>query len=91
MRISRRNGPSATHSTASPASKDPPFTVGAPITPDDLLPAVTLPGWTLACRAQMSFDGPGGVGTLEHAEVVRASQAVSGDSANERASKVPFL
>lgn len=70
IRITRHNAPSATKYTASPASEDAPCTVRAPTAPDDLLPADPFPGWALDRRSQVSFDGPGGVATLEHAEVV---------------------
>lgn len=39
----------------------------------------------------MSFDGPGGVETIEREEMVPYSLAITGDSANGRAPKDPLV
>lgn len=91
MNINRRNTLSATSNTDLVATADPTFTVGAPTAPEELLPTDSFPGWALDRRSHMSFDGPSGKANLKRAEVVRAPRAVTGDSGNERASKVALV
>lgn len=91
MGIAYRNAPSANRSATFTALENRPCTVCAPTAPDDRLPSDSVPGWALARRPEMSFDVPDDGDTLEHADVVRASHAVTVDSCNGWAPKVALL
>lgn len=89
MRITRRNTLSVTPSTDLDATEDNPCKVGSRTARDDLLLAPSFTGWALSRRYQMSFDGPRWCGhSGEFVGVVRASRAVTCDSATGRTPKV---
>lgn len=63
---------------------DPPFKIGV-ATSADWLPAAMVPGWYLARRLQVKFDGAGGVLSLGRAEAQRAELPTTGPTASGRA------
>lgn len=72
-------------------TEDTPCTVGVQTAPEYLLITDSFPGGALARRSEVSFDVHSGVATLERGEVMRDSQAGTGDSGNRRAPKVALV
>lgn len=88
MRTAHRNAPNTTLFASFPASQDPPCTVGAPSTTDDILRAHFFLGWMISRSSEISFDGLGSVATLDRSEVLWASPDVTGGTFNGRDPKV---
>lgn len=91
MCINVRNASRFTPSTALPASQELTCIVCTPTAAEDFLRADSLPGQELTGRSKMSFEGSGGVTTVESAEVVPDSWVFTCDRANWRAPKVPLV
>lgn len=91
LRIARRVRAEALDSVPPLASEDPHFTLGVATTPEDMLPAEMFPGLAFVRRAQMKFDGPGGVSSIDLAEVRGVASDVPSDSSSGRAAAVSFM